>query len=188
MGTTIDEETERARNEFKDSGLEAWVNVTPSRVQLWRIGDFGVEKPELIGPDRVIHMTPAERRLNENKVARPEYNPFTNGKLKPLHLIEGDRDYERLTNNPNILTDQEVERIFKLKGEAFRNRIALIGSLPALERLLALALEPASQAYVYQLQMVERRLAEVHPQEYEETESVGPEHVRSETGRAVTLA
>ncbi len=147
------------------------------------------EKAELVPAGKTVTLTPAERRLNENKVSREAYNPFTNGQLRPMFLLEDDPDYERLMGNPNVLTDQEIKKIFRLGGERFYDRIEQIDHPTVLEKLRELAEDPRTKATVHQMQMITSRIAAVGVTTIEEGTQFGAtenQEERPSTGRPVT--
>lgn len=137
--------------------LETWRNVTRGRVVIKRVGEYGKPYDQMVEAGRTVQLTPRERRVNEDAVARDEYNPFTNGTLIPERLVDGDADNERLTVNPNKITDDEAKQIFRLRGERFTDRIEAIDSLPVVERLLELVEEPRLQVTVAQNQVLKIR-------------------------------
>lgn len=137
--------------------LETWRNSTRGRIVIKRVGEYGKPYDQMIEAGRTVQLTPRERRVNEDAVARDEYNPFTNGTLVPERLVDGEDDNERLLINPNKMDDGEAKQIFRLKGERFTDRIEAIDSLPVIERLLELVEDPRLGVTVAQNQVLKIR-------------------------------
>lgn len=144
--------------------IETWQNVTKGRVVLQRLGALGQKRPEMIGADKVFHITPVERRMNQEAAANEDLDVFLNGTLQPLHLLEDSEDYKTLTANPNLLgDDDQIRRLFKANNDVFAARLAEIKNPSALERLLVLAQQDETGATVAQLRMIEARNQQVTP-------------------------
>lgn len=144
--------------------IETWQNVTKGRVVLWRLGALGQKRAEMIGAEKVFHITPRERRMNQEAAANSDLDVFLNGTLQPIRLIETAEDFEALISNPNLLgDDSQILRLFKANPDVFAARLAEIKNSTALERLLQLAQQDETGATVAQLRMVEARLNQVQP-------------------------
>lgn len=155
-------DTDRSPATYADR-METWKSVTKSTLYLKRIGEFGKHEKEKILPGRVFKLLPSERRLNQTDCAKKEYDPFTNGMLQVIELVEGEHDNEALLGNPNIVEDDDVSKIFALEGEKFELRLARITAKATLQRLLEAAESEEIAASVPQLRMVRERLEEVDP-------------------------
>jgi hypothetical protein len=144
--------------------IETWKNVTRGRVVLWRLGALGQKRSEMIGADKLFHITPRERRMNQEAAANEDLDVFLNGTLQPVRLIETSDDFKQLTANPNLLGDDEqVSRLFRAGPDVFAARLAEIKNPSALERLLQLANQDETGATVAQLRMIQARLDQVQP-------------------------
>lgn len=141
----------------QDAGIEQWKNTTAGMVYVTRIGDYGKKQTELIGTGRVFAITPQERRLNQNGYASPEQDMFQNGTLAAVSLIDGEPDTPKLRDNPNMVDEKEIPRMFKLRGEHFADRIELISNPATISRLLELARDPRLNATVQQFEQLRRR-------------------------------
>lgn len=168
----------------QEPGIETWRNTTAGTVYITRIGEYGKRVSELIYGGRVFSITPQERRLNQNACATPTLDMFTNGTLEAVSLIDGEPDTPRLRNNPNMLDEKEIPRLFKLRGENFSERIATITNPATIARLVELAREPRMNATVAQFEMLRRRERALAG----EQESEAPATPASDAGipRAVT--
>lgn len=105
---------------------------------------------------------PRERRMNQTECVVPKLDVFTNGMLAAIELVAGEHDNDSLVNNPNILERDNVDKIFRLKGRKFEQRIAKIDAPATLMRLLEKAEDERTQATVQQLRMVQDRLDAVN--------------------------
>jgi hypothetical protein len=144
-----------------------WKNRSAGLVALQRLGDYGRTRTELVHGGRVFHITPQERRMNQNQVAVEALDPFTNGMLGPIHLVDGEVDTELLRANPNTFEDSDIQKLFKIKGEAFAARLEEVTSLAALDRFVELAREPRFGVTVHQYEMVKARQAAIKAHEVE---------------------
>lgn len=140
-----------------DPGVETWKSGVPGIVAINRLGEYGRVRVELIKGGRTFTITPGERRMNQNQCADTAMDVFTNGTLQPVDLLDDEPDTPALRQNPNIVTDQDIERVFRLKGEMFAERLEQITNPAALERLAELARDPRLRATVQQYEMVKAR-------------------------------
>lgn len=137
--------------------METWKNVSAGKVWINRIGDYGKPRTEIVVGGRSFNLTPQERRMNQNVVARPELDVFTNGTLQPISLIDEEWDTEMLRSSPNALGELDIEKLFKVRGEAFRDRLEQITNLATVNRLAELAREPRFNVTVQQYEIVKLR-------------------------------
>lgn len=140
-----------------DPGLELWKSTVPGIVAVNRLAEYGRKRVELIKGNRSFNITPQERRMNQNACALPELDPFTNGTLQPVSLIDDEPDTPALRENPNVLDDKDIEKIFRVKGEAFADRIAKITNPSTLNRLAEMAREPRLNATIQQYEQIKGR-------------------------------
>lgn len=149
--------------------LETWKNPTEGRVWINRLDRHGeLEKVELIGSQKTFHISPTERRLNQEMAAQTNLDVFSNGTLTPLRLIDGTADAEAFATNPNLMTEADMRDLFKpgrseeakaAMNEAFAERLASIQNVAALDRLLTMA--RAEDAPLSRVEAIQTRLAEV---------------------------
>lgn len=159
--------------------LEIWRNGGASRHWVSRIGQYGARYQEIIAGYKTFSISPEERRLNQNIVARPEYDPFTNGTFQPVTLLDDEPDTDSLRTNPNVFDDEVGVRIFKMKGEKFRDRVSMINNATAISRLLDMARDPKNECTLQQFEYIKLRQGELQDAEAEgaqrvETPSGGP--------------
>ncbi len=149
--------------------LETWKNPSEGRVWINRLDHHGnLEKVEIIGAGRTFHISPKERRLNQEMAAVTDLDIFTNGTLTPLRLIEGTADAKEFAQNPNLMTEQDMRDLFKpgrteaakvAMGDAFIERLGSIKNTATLDRLLALARD--EDAPLSRVEAIQERLAQV---------------------------
>lgn len=153
---------------------EAWKNESAGIVVIKRVARTGELTDELLTAGKVIHLTPSERRMNQETFADPGYDFFTNGTLSPVKLVETAEDVEQFKGNPNHLSEDEMRGFFKSKAiKAFESRVEGITNPIALNKLLAIATE--EDATLRQVQVIKGRLEEVAPSLYSSIETIsGP--------------
>lgn len=158
-----------------DAHLELWRNSTRGRVSIKKFGPDGRTRSELIGAGKAFHLTPTERRHNQELAALPKLDVFSNGTCQPVRLIDEEFDTTALLNNPNHIPDDDARKVFKLSDGQFKERLDSVTNEAALHRLHDLANDRQTRATVWQLRAVEARLASVAP---------APDHIRPEAASA----
>ncbi len=153
---------------------ESWRNESQGIVVVKRVARTGEITDEMITGGKVIHLTPAERQMNEELFASAEYNYFENGTLSPVRMVETAKDAEKFKGNPNHLTEDEMRGIFKSRSvKNFSERVSQITNPIALNKLMALAEE--EDATMKQVEAIKTRLEEVAPSLVNRIETVaGP--------------
>lgn len=151
--------------------LETWKNERKGRLVIRKFDRLtGRTRDEIIGGGRTFHISPEERRLNEDMFAKAEYNFFRNGSLTPVRLLDSEEDAKELASNPQVMTASEMEELFKAHWKTFDKRLAEISNLNTLERLLAVAGEV--DATVKQVAQIEARIVELRPEPIAPVEAV----------------
>lgn len=147
-----------------DSDVETWRNVTAGIVVISRVGEYGRRFGESVQGGRTFQITPHERRQHQMACALPDLDPFTNGTLQPIELIDGEPDSEVLRNNPNMLTDGDVPRLFGMRGTTFAERVGRITNTSVIERLLDEARGRSATVTLEQYETLRDRAKELHGQ------------------------
>lgn len=140
---------------------ESWHNPNLGRVVIIKLDGHGQKRHEIIGANKKFHLTPEERRLNQELCASEEQDIFLNGTLQPIRLIPDHEDTARLLHNPNHVSEDDVRSIFKLKIQQFTARLGAISNETALQRLLEIARDDDIDATIKQVDAINERLAEV---------------------------
>lgn len=154
---------------IEDKSLyETWKNVTAGTVVLRKIDRNGELIHEVITGGRTFHVTPTERRLNQEQCASDELDSFQNGILTPLRLIEAAEDVEAIRDNPNHMSEDDMADLFKSKGlKAFQDKVESVTNPIALTRMVEIAKAEEVNATVRQVQILEARLADISEVEVE---------------------
>lgn len=143
-------------NELED--LETWENATDSRIVLRvRNANSGALEDTIIGGRRRVQLTPGDRRINQEQVATEAQDPFQNGFLAPVRLIEGHEDAAKLSSNPNVISEDEMKALFRGKFETFTARLETITLPITLQRMLRVV-EAVPDAQVRQVNAIQDRL------------------------------
>lgn len=151
---------------------ETWRNETQGMIVLKRVARTGELVDEILTAGKVIHLTPAERRMNQELFAEESYDFFKNGTLSPVRLIETEEDAAQLRSNPNHVSEDEMRSLFKSRSlKAFQERVDQITNPVALNKLLKLA--EAEDATIKQVDTIKGRLEKVSPSLFSEVRTVG---------------
>lgn len=150
--------------ELGPDGLEAWQCAIPGRVMIRKYALNGEVRTELVASGRVIHLTPTERKLNQEVAISEDLDVFLNGAMQPVRLLEDGEDSEAIATHPNHLTETQARRLFKGAAKNLVERLAQITNRSAVERLLELAEDPATGASYQQHQLITARLKALDPE------------------------
>lgn len=159
------------------AAVETWKNDTAGTVIINRVGEYGRRIVDIIHGGRQFQITPEERRMNQNAAHSAEVDIFTNGTLRPIDLLDTDPDTEELLKNPNILSDDDLPKLFTLKGDVFRERLAAISNPVVLSRLAEIARDPDYDASLAQYEAIKSREVELR------TEPAPPDEDPKKPGR-----
>lgn len=142
--------------------LEAWKNATPGRVIVQKYASDGVTlRGEMVSSGKVIHLSPQERKYNQEIAASEDLDVFLNGRLQPVSLLTDDESSRKMAEHPNHITDEEGIALFSVSTEDFEGRLNLITNATAIQRLLELAENPNNESSFHQHKMLEKRLREL---------------------------
>lgn len=143
--------------------LESWRNVSAGLLvfkKFDRLTGRNVEEPVVAG--RTFHVTPEERRRYESECASDALNPFANGILEAVHLLDTEEDAKEIASNPNQLADSDIDALFTGHWKTFEKKLAEISSPFTLNRMIERA--GSVDATVKQIAMLEARMREVNPE------------------------
>lgn len=156
------------------SGMETWKNATRSTVVLRRFDRTGKLTDEVVRGGSVFHITPDERRLNQEIAASDDLDMFQNGLLAPVKLIESAEDVEQFKSNPNHMSEDDMLALLQSRSaKAFQERVSNITNPVTLKRLLEMAAQSdEANATVKQVEFVTARLQEVSPSLYTEVQTM----------------
>lgn len=147
-----------------EGDYEAWENVTESKVYVKRNGQDGKLVSELVNGKRVLHITPAERRLNQEIAADDSLDFFKNGVLVPVRLIETTEDVQAIKDNPNLISESDMQAILDDRRaiKAFQARVEAISNPAAVTRFLELA-RADDKTTARQIDVIEAHLRNIEP-------------------------
>ncbi len=151
--------------------LETWTNATQGRIVVKMHNSQGVVDDILVAPRKNIHVTPNDRRMNQELAADPTQDPFQNGFLAPVRLIDGEADSELLMDNPNVITEDEMTAMFSKDFESFTARVEEITLPITLQRLLRISSD-VETAQVRQVNAIKARISKLSPQTHDEVVSM----------------
>jgi hypothetical protein len=154
-----------------DKEIETWENTTKGRVFVRKFDARGQLAGELVGAGRSFHLTPQERRINQEMAASEGLDVFKNGILQPVRLLEGDEDYEEIASNPNHVSDSDIRKMVKSHHKTFEKRLSEIQNPSALQRVLEIA--KAEDCSISTEAKIKTRLQELSPSLYEEVVPAG---------------
>lgn len=137
---------------------ETWRNATKGRVVIVLLDAAGQKRHDIIGSLRTFQITPAERMMNQHIAASEKQDAFLNGTLQPVALIPGLPAHEQARATPNHVKDGEMEDLFSVDYGTFEVRIGEIENETALRSLLTMANDPATDAKVRQVKIIQDRL------------------------------
>jgi len=154
---------------------EVWRSAINGGIYLRRYDRNGSFVFESVLAGRTIHITPDERRVNQEMSSSPDADPFMNGFLVPVRLLEDDKDAEVLALNPNSMSEDEM-RLLLSDRRSLKNLTKAVSAVVnpmTMQRFLAVAQEPDVDATVRQMSVLQERLAEVTDSSvYSEVETV----------------
>lgn len=155
-------------------GQETWKGATKSTVVLKKFDTRGNLIDVPVRGNKTVHLSPEERAVNEELVADEKYNPFRNGLLTPVVMLEGnEEEAEEFASTPATRADSELLEVFDYNWKAYDKFLDETDNEILLNRLLDLAKQNDDKVTNRQLQRLEDRVAQVRGGEVTESENVG---------------
>lgn len=168
-----------------DSKFETWKNHSQAKIVLKRMGRGGEITDEVFVGGKVIHLTPAERRYNQEMCASEKLDPFQNGLLTPVQLVENADDVHKLEASPNHITETEMAALFKTKSlKVFADRVNAVTNPIILGRLIEMARTDEVNASIRQVDILQARLQAEAPASFQEIQVI--DNAPIGRGRVVT--
>jgi hypothetical protein len=149
-------DSKTTKETWKNAGAgEVWINVIDPHTQ--RLKHVPVRS------GNKIMITTEERQINQDRAASSDKDFFTNGTLTPVRLVDTAEDYAEIASNPNLLSEEDMRDMFKLKAAQFKARLADITNAIAISRMaeMAKAEESGLNVTMAQFKALEQRLAEL---------------------------
>lgn len=141
-------------NEF-----EIWKNVSRGRRGIVKFDNVGKVQHELVPAGKTVRITRDERLHYQRNVATDDLDIFKNGAMVPVQLID-DEDKVEVANNPNLLGEDDLIKIFKFPLKKFESEVSRINNPYALERMVEYA-EESDDIPHKKVILVQARLEEV---------------------------
>jgi hypothetical protein len=145
-----------AKQEF-----ETWESAIKGTIGIKKFDRRGDLATEIVRGGRKVHLTPDERRYNSERAASSGQDPFANGMLVPVTLLDSSEDAEAIAANPNVLSADDLQNLFELQWKKFDQELVKITNVSALTRLMEMAVD--ADATVRQMQSIKQRISQVDP-------------------------
>lgn len=166
--------------------FETWRSTIEGEIWLKQWDRRGDEIATRVQAGKEIRILPEERKLNQDLTAEDYLDPFMNGMLVPVQLVETADDFEELQGNPNHLTENDMRGLLDDPKaiDALKAGLEPVTNSATLARLLAIAEDPETDATLRQVSAIRDRLQQLQQRtDYEEVETVGA--VTSSEGKDV---
>lgn len=141
-----------------DEAFETWKNQGLGKVVVKRHGEYGVEKDEIVRGGKTLHITAADRRMNQERAANASLDVFTNGMLTPVRVGSAAEEFE---GNANLLTEDDMRALVKSHPKTFAKKLGEITNPVVVGKLLEIARE--EDCTVGRVETIEARLDDVNP-------------------------
>jgi hypothetical protein len=149
------------------------------RIVIHKTNASGQIMPTMVNRGKRFTITAVEREAYGDRAASEKQDPFKNGLLSPVRLIEGSEAERFYADHPNTMTEEDMQKLFKGHWKTFEKRIGEVSSPFILNRMLEMA-KSDENATVKQQQTIEARLEEIEPRGYTEVSSdAGPRSNRT---------
>lgn len=140
--------------------LETW--EANGRVCIRKVDRNGNLEPVMVNRGRRIQLTEEERRLNQLRAASEEMDPFANGTLSPVRLVEGSEAAEAILSNPNHVTEDDMRELLSGHHKTFEKRLNEFVSPYILRRMIDMAEnDDEVEVSTKRMQAIKDRLKEV---------------------------
>lgn len=145
---------------------ETWTNPGGGLVYILTYDPAGKLRSTPVRAGKQVTLSIEERKINQDRAASENSDIFTNGSLIPVRLVETADDYAEIASNPNLIDEDDMRSLFKLKGAAFKEKLAKISNESALDRILQIAEQADSddsdiKVTMVQFKAIEKRINEV---------------------------
>lgn len=160
--------------------LEVWKNNAAGRVVVRKMGQYGVETEEMVEGFRTFHISPADRKLNQERAASDKLDVFKNGMLAPVKI--GDAA-EEFASNPNLMTESDMRALVKSHPKTFEKRLSELENPVVVKRLMEIARD--EDCTVKRVEAIQARMDEVDPNLTVKIQSHAPD--RGANGLPITI-
>lgn len=149
------------RDQASPDELETWRNATRGSIVLRRFSESGHMIEVLLRGGQAVQLSPRERRINAEAAASAKLNPFANGTMQPIRLIESEHDTAELAASPNVMSESGVLELFGAHWKQFQARIEQVDNPLLLHRMLEVADSAQVNATLNQVKTIKARLAKL---------------------------
>lgn len=137
---------------------ETWRSNIPGTIVVQKYDRRGDIVEEIILGGRSFQISTEERLFNQDLAATEGQDPFRNGMMQPLRLLDGTEDKAEIASNPNLLSESDMQLMFKAHFKTFESKVKSITNVTTLTRLRDVANEV--DATIKQLEVIDSRLKE----------------------------
>lgn len=142
--------------------VEIWQSSIQGKIGVLKFDRRGDLIHEIVPGGRKFSITTNERLINSDRTVDESKDPFKNGMLIPVRLLDTAEDAAEIAANPNLMTESDMLDLLKNK-RGFQARLADITNRFALQRMLELAERDDVDASVRQVNAINARLEELDP-------------------------
>lgn len=121
-----------------DSDQEIWKNVSRGKRGILRAQAGSKPKRELVNPGREVVLTRADREAYHRVAADDSLDVFKNGALVPVEILD-ETVMREFADNPNLITEDDMVKLFKMPQVKFEEKLGQINNIYALERMMEIA-------------------------------------------------
>lgn len=142
--------------------LETWQNMGKGPVGLVKLDARGLEDHLVVEGGKTFTLTKQERQINQDRCVASENDFFTNGRLAHVRLIDGDEESMAMANNPNSVSESDLQALFGEHWKTFEKKVSAIANVITLQRLQEIA-DTKDDATAKQVNVIKARLRELDP-------------------------
>jgi hypothetical protein len=138
--------------------LETWKNQARGNVVVKKRGEYGIEVDEMVRGGKALHITTADRKMNQERAASSDLDVFTNGMLAPVKVGEAAAEFAQ---NPNLMTEDDMVKLVTAHPKTFDKRLAEITNPVIVSRILEIANE--QDCSIKRVEAIQARLEDTSP-------------------------
>lgn len=145
---------------------ETWRNESKVTVVVRKYDRHGDISHAVMAPGQTLVLSTTDRLANSDEAVSKKVDPFCNGLLHPVRIADDVEGYEEIASNPNILSEDELGKLFKGHHATFKKRVAEITNLSTLSRMMDLASDESVGASLAQVRTLEERTQELKAEDH----------------------
>lgn len=138
--------------------IETWESVTPTTNFVIKLDARGEHKQEGVIGARTFKISTYERMITQDEIEDPKLDPFKNGCFRPV-VVPSDITVE---TNPNALSDEDIDRIFKASDFAWDEYMKTIDSPSTFRRMVERAED--AEVSLKRFRELEKKLEDSDPE------------------------